>query len=299
MMTSGSNQKITRLSDYEPPDMELNKICATSLHSKSVYASIHNKKNHSLPTIYVITPTYKRTEMVPELTRISQTLLLVPNIIWILAEDAYKCSSYIIEFLEYLGMPYVYLVSPMPVIYRTLVGKPRGVSNRLAALEWIKKNGNDNGVFYFLDDDNTVSIKLFEEMRFTNKVSVWPVGMVGEFPFSTPVVNEDGKVIGFFDFFTLGRMFQIDMAGFAVNVRYFKNQSNVTMPYMAGYEEDGFLRSLGIQFSELEAKANLCTKILVWHTKTVKNKNAYKFFPKSKVFNLPILTRKFKDGALT
>ena len=40
---------------------------------------------------------------------------------------------------------------------------PRGVSNRMAALEWIRQNARD-GVFYFADDDNTYDHRLFAEV---------------------------------------------------------------------------------------------------------------------------------------
>lgn len=41
---------------------------------------------------------------------------------------------------------------------------PRGVSNRMAALAWLRENAED-GVFYFADDDNTYDYRLFAEVR--------------------------------------------------------------------------------------------------------------------------------------
>ena len=45
---------------------------------------------------------------------------------------------------------------------------PKGVVNRNKGLEWILKHveetGDDSGVFYFADDDNTYDIRLFEEV---------------------------------------------------------------------------------------------------------------------------------------
>lgn len=62
------------------------------------------------------------------------------------------------------------------------------------------------------------------------------------------------------------------MAGFAVNLDYLSHSPNATMPYRAGHEEDGFLKSIGLKISEIEPKANNCTEILVWHTQTKKMK---------------------------
>ena len=52
----------------------------------------------------------------------------------------------------------------MPEKYRNMTPyKPRGVSNRNAALEFIRRNIN-SGVFYFADDDNTYDYRLFEQV---------------------------------------------------------------------------------------------------------------------------------------
>lgn len=64
------------------------------------------------------------------------------------------------------------------------------------------------------------------------------------------------------------------MAGFAVSLEYLDRTPNATMPYKAGLEEDGFLRSIGLKMSEIEPKANNCTEVLVWHTQTKKEKPA-------------------------
>lgn len=43
----------------------------------------------------------------------------------------------------------------------------RGVEQRNAGLKWIRDNlveGRDKGVVYFMDDDNTYSVKLFKEV---------------------------------------------------------------------------------------------------------------------------------------
>ncbi|KAA0187578.1 hypothetical protein HAZT_HAZT009538 [Hyalella azteca] len=106
-------------------------------------------------------------------------------------------------------------------------------------------------------------------MRYTQRVSMWPVGLVTGLALSTPVLK-DGHLVGWYDGFIYGRKFPVDMAGFAVNVDYWRAVSEVEMPFKTSYEEDGFLRAIGISFSELEFKANDCTEIYVWHTRTSK-----------------------------
>ncbi|XP_076042816.1 galactosylgalactosylxylosylprotein 3-beta-glucuronosyltransferase S-like isoform X2 [Oratosquilla oratoria] len=252
----------------EPTQPEFRKICTFSLERETIYGPAEEE---SLPIIYVVTPTYKRPEMVAELTRLGQSLLLVPRIHWIIAEDNRECSPVISNLLTRFGLPYTHLVSPMPEIYRKERYIPRGVSNRRAALQWIKENGVNHAVVYFLDDDNAIDIRLFEEMRTTKKVSMWPVGLIGDYSVSSPVVDKMDNVVGFYDGWPADRKFQVDMAGFAVNVGYMKKQPKVTMPYIAGHEEDGFLKSLNIRYEDVEVLASGCTEVMVWHTRTTKN----------------------------
>lgn len=68
------------------------------------------------------------------------------------------------------------------------------------------------------------------------------------------------------------RAWPVDMAGFAVSLDYLENSPNATMPYKAGFEEDEFLKSIGLKLDEIEPKANNCSEILVWHTQTKKDK---------------------------
>lgn len=70
-----------------------------------------------------------------------------------------------------------------------------------------------------------------------------------------------GKIIGFYDSWPAKRKFPVDMAGFAVNIEFLLKFPNATMPFKAGYEEDMFLRSLGITLDEIEPKADDCTEV--------------------------------------
>ena len=69
---------------------------------------------------------------------------------------------------------------------------------RNAALSWLRENfqAGDPGVVYFADDDNSYSLRLFEEIAPTEKVSVFPVGLVGGVMVERPVTSEEGIVTG-------------------------------------------------------------------------------------------------------
>lgn len=77
-------------------------------------------------------------------------------------------------------------------------------------------------------------------------------------------------MIGFYDSWPAKRQWPVDMAGFAVNLDYLAQSPNATMPYRAGYEEDQFLQSIGLQLADIEPRASNCTEVLVWHTQTKK-----------------------------
>ncbi|XP_050313446.1 galactosylgalactosylxylosylprotein 3-beta-glucuronosyltransferase P isoform X2 [Anthonomus grandis grandis] len=268
-------------------------ICATTLfvqfHIYTPYATkeysydkkmpceaLANKYASDLPYLYIITPTYRRPEQLAELTRMSHTLMLVPNVIWLVIEDAFMINNFVQEILQKSGIKYYYMVAPMPAQYRnkTKGPRPRGVSNRNKGLEWIRKNAYD-GVFYFADDDNTYDLDLFKEIRYTKTVSMFPVGLITKAGISSPIVR-NGKFKGFYDGWIGGRKFALDMAGFAVSVQFFLSRPQALMPYKPGFEEDGFLRSLApFEPFEAELLASNCTRILVWHTQAKKNEPSW------------------------
>lgn len=225
----------------------------------------------------------------------------VPHLHWIVADDnADGCNAMLDQTLQRFGIPYTHLSSPMHESYRALSPIPRGVANRRAAIHWIRDNGRRPGVLYFGDDDNTFDLRLFEEIRNTRKVTMFPVGLIGLYAVSAPVVKEvsvesfvyfrfdpkylhrfvsicpipQGKVIGFYDSWPSSRQWPVDMAGFAVSLDYLARSPNATMPYQAGYEEDEFLKSIGLQLADIEPRAKNCTEILVWHTQTKTEKPA-------------------------
>ena len=253
---------------FPPPEAEETSVCSTSTSTTPANTS---------PSIFFITPTYPRREQVAELTRLGQTLLLAGNVHWVVAEDSGTCSPLVAALLSRMGLPYTHIISPQPNIYKEakLKYNPRGVSSRRAGLSWVMEH-QPEGVIYFGDDDNTYDIRLFKEIATTQKVSMFPVGFIGIQGVSSPIVV-DGKVVGFSDDWFAQRKFPVDMAGFAVNLEFLRSRNkkaNRAMPYKAGYEEDVFLQNLNLTLDDIEPLASDCTEVLVWHTKTVKEKKS-------------------------
>ncbi|XP_025907059.1 galactosylgalactosylxylosylprotein 3-beta-glucuronosyltransferase 2 [Nothoprocta perdicaria] len=228
-----------------------------------------------LPTIYAITPTYSRPVQKAELTRLANTLRQVARLHWILVEDAAARSELVSRFVAAAGLPCTHLHVPTPRRYKR-PGLPRATEQRNAGLAWLRQRHQhlpppQPGVLFFADDDNTYSLELFHEMRSTRKVSVWPVGLVGGRRYERPLV-ENGKVVGWYTGWRADRPFAVDMAGFAVSLQVILAHPKAVFKRRGsqpGMQESDFLKQI-TTVEELEPKANNCTKVLVWHTRTEK-----------------------------
>lgn len=62
-----------------------------------------------LPPLYVITPTYYRAQTLAELTRLGYTLKHVPNLVWLVVEDAPKPSPIVTKLLKKFNIPFEHM----------------------------------------------------------------------------------------------------------------------------------------------------------------------------------------------
>lgn len=90
---------------------------------------------------------------------------------------------------------------------------------------------------------------------------MFPVGLITKLGVSSPVIK-NGSFVGFYDGWIANRKFPVDMAGFAVSVKFLLQRPKASMPFKPGYEEDGFLKSLEpFEPKEIELLAANCTKV--------------------------------------
>ncbi|CAD0197858.1 unnamed protein product [Chrysodeixis includens] len=244
-----------------------------------------------LPVIYGITPTYSRLAQKADLTRLSQTLMHVKNFHWVVIEDSTEKTKLVANLLKESNLKYTHLnikthrtkhstVMDINIclfktsLYNTSWYCASGVEQRNLALDWLKgylqKSEDTRGVVYFMDDDNTYSLKVFDEMRKVKKVGVWPVGIVGGMRVEMPLVS-DGKVSGFNAWWKPFRPFPIDMAGFAINATLFLEhpEAKFSRKVQSGFQESEILKYFATK-EDLEPLADNCTKVYVWHTRTQK-----------------------------
>lgn len=108
-------------------------------------------------------------------------------------------------------------------------------------------------------------------MRFTKKVSVWPVALVGGLRWEGPVCVY-GKVISFFTAWQPQREFPLDMASFAINLDVILRNDNVYINPNSklGYLETDFLNAFGLTKEDMEPKGDNCRKVGVLSEDKVK-----------------------------
>ncbi|KAJ6636588.1 Galactosylgalactosylxylosylprotein 3-beta-glucuronosyltransferase I [Pseudolycoriella hygida] len=244
-------------------------------------ANSDEQPNSDLPIIYAITPTYARPVQKAELTRLSHVVKLVPNIHWIIIEDAIETSKLVKSLLERADLKSrsTLLSAKTPDDFKLKAKDPnwskaRGVEQRNAGLEVIRKRINKassrHTIVYFMDDDNTYSLELFQEMAKIErgKVGVWPVGLVGGLMVEKPILGGN-EIIGFNSAWRPERPFPIDMAGFAISGDLIMDYPDASFSYEAprGYQESEILRYVTV-VRDLQPLANNCRSVLVWHTRT-------------------------------
>ena len=127
-----------------------------------------------LPTIFAITPTYARITQKVDLTSLCQTVMNVPNLVWIIIEDSEDTTPLVTKLLQRCKVQSVHLNVRTPQKMRPRAGQEnkrllfsRGVEQRNTGLDWIRRNCSERkcrGVVYFMDDDNKYDLRLFEEV---------------------------------------------------------------------------------------------------------------------------------------
>lgn len=128
----------------------------------------------------MITPTFARWTQKADLSRLCFTLMQVPNLHWILIEDADEKTELVGKILsgDYsCKIPRsTHLNVRTPKSHRRgskdpFWTKSRGVLQRNIALVWLREAASAGmlddalrGVVYFGDDDNTYDLRVFQEV---------------------------------------------------------------------------------------------------------------------------------------
>ena len=163
-------QDISGLKRKEKQLKNLARRLAAKLKGKE--SGLLPKLDPKLPWIFAITPTYARFTQKADLVRLSQTLMHVTNLHWIIIEDSTYRTELVSRFLHETGLSFTHLNTRTPPEMQRKKGESRrknhrGVLQRNLGLQWLRENVDPDktpGVVYFMDDDNTYHIKIFDEV---------------------------------------------------------------------------------------------------------------------------------------
>lgn len=211
--------------------------------------------------IIIITPTYPRKWRLHFLKRCSRIFRRVKNIFWIVVEDGDSLDKKVQDLLASSGIPYLYLH----------IGPTRKWGNRQRdlALTYIREQRLE-GLVYLADDDNYYDPRIFDEIRKTKRISIFPVGHLGPRGIERPILK-DGRIIGW-DAHWLVRKFPVDMAAFAFDAGLLQGTKGVIFDSPQKYSrhkgwggESELLERLINSADELEILCDQCRKCYVWH----------------------------------
>lgn len=207
--------------------------------------------------LILVTPTYNNPKRMFFINECIKVFNKVEDLIWILCEDNNTIDNEVNEILSKSEINYKYLaVGPT---------KDKGNEQRNFCYEYIVNN-NINGIIYNADDDNEYDIKIFDEIKKTKNISIFPVGNLGPNGIEQPVI-EDGKIL-YWDAGWTSRRFPVDMGGFAFNSKYLykKNSENKKLWDFCGIGgESEFINYITNNDEELEFLCDNCNLCYVKH----------------------------------
>ncbi|XP_078436857.1 nucleotide-diphospho-sugar transferases superfamily protein [Wolffia australiana] len=235
----------------------------------------HGDAVHGGKLLIIVTPTYNRAFQALYLSKLGQTLRLVPPpLLWLVVE-AGPASAETAALLRTTGVMFRHLVTGKNLTNN----KDRGVHQRNAALEHIEIHHLD-GIVYFADDDNVYTVELFQRMREIRRFGTWSVGMLSQGKSKAilegPVCN-GSQVIGWHTNEKSKRLrrFHVDMSGFAFNSTILWDPDRWHRPFpekirqldsvKEGFQETTFIEQLVEDESQMEGIPDGCSSIMNWH----------------------------------
>lgn len=234
-------------------------------NAPSAYTTMIETSRLDNPWVIVVTPTYTNPSQRLDLTRLAATLQPISKLHWIIVENRDDITEAVSGVIA--GHPGIAKVSHFAHPTPPDMDK-RGHHQRNAAIEFILSMYSefDRAVVSFSDDDNAYDARLFEDFRLTKRVRVCPVAFSGNKAVESFTVVE-GKIVSWDAWWR--RVFEIDMAGFAVNLDLIRSRQPRFGDFMEGRNEDHFLRQVLGDTNELvEPGCGDGTNVWAWHVKT-------------------------------
>ena len=206
--------------------------------------------------LIIVTITYERPGRMPMMAHLKSHLDERDDVDWVVVEDSDAKSPELASFLP----SYAHHLCFGPT-------KDKGNEQRNLALHYIHDKGLE-GIVYNADDDNKYDPKLFDEIKKTKRLSVFPVGNLGPNDIERPILS-DGK----FERWDAGwteRKFPVDMAGFAFNSNLLGLLERPFWTHRGVGGESELIEKFAESPEELEFLCEGCSQCLVWHNELKK-----------------------------
>jgi hypothetical protein len=203
--------------------------------------------------IILVTCTYRKPKRLSFFKENIQIFKQVPNILWVIVEDGDTIDEELKNLLEASQIPYVYL---------NVMTRSHGNAQKNMALTYIRDHKLE-GIVYVADDDNCYDVRLFEEIRNTKRIAVFPVGNLGPHGIERPIIK-DGRIAGW-DADWTSRKFPIDQGGYALNAKLLWGMADPVWGHLNRGGESEFIEKLIASADQLEILCNQCQTCYVWH----------------------------------
>ncbi len=203
--------------------------------------------------LLIVTCTYQKPRRLSFIKECISKFKLVPHMRWILVEDGQDIDAQVKKLLDVSGIDYIYL---------HLYSRSHGNAQKNLALTYIRDN-DLKGIVYIADDDNKYDLRLFEEIRKTERISVFPVGNLGPNGIERPIVK-NGRITGW-DADWHSRKYPIDQGGYAINASLLKALKDPLWSHQSYGGESEFIEKLIQSPDELEILCDGCRRCYMWH----------------------------------
>uniref|UniRef100_A0A914HMQ2 Galactosylgalactosylxylosylprotein 3-beta-glucuronosyltransferase n=1 Tax=Globodera rostochiensis TaxID=31243 RepID=A0A914HMQ2_GLORO len=186
-----------------------------------------------------------RPSRLADMTRLSQTLMHVKNVHWIVIEDGDAPVAPIKRLLIRSGIEHTYLAKNGSEFHEMAkkinpIYKGKAWAPRNTALEYVRQ-------LYGTSYD----LRIFHDyLPKVKSIGLWAVGLSGKSYVEAPKVKNN-TIVGWFVYNGPERQFGIDMAGFAVNLNFFLS-SNASFHAHCNFPEDCFLSQFKLLPSECQ-----------------------------------------------
>lgn len=174
---------------------------------------------------------------------------------WVVVEDDHHINTQVKDLLEKSGIEHVYL---------NICTRKWGNAQKNMGLTYIRDKGL-KGIVYFADDDNMWHPPLFDEIRKTKRISIFPVGNLGPYGVEKPIIKE-GKIIGWSTYW-LSRKFPVDQAGYAFNTELLHKVKDPLWSHDKFAGESEFIVKMIDSPDKMEILCNNCRDCYVWHNR--------------------------------